>query len=922
MINNEIINKKYFPYYIIIIIIIIVIIVSNMNLFTNIQSEEMFSNEYSNNIVSVIPYELQEKLLLSIDFSVSVSQPLISTDKYKLPVQTNNIISISPNTKYQYINCNYINGYKVPIYDLNKSLISNHQPITISNNISIYIVCSFNIFQSIDSNPYSLIYFSNNYPDIHIPSDSDKVNNNFNYTFLEIGSNYLVINNKRIITFEKLQVNELNKTIISFTLDSNGNYALYNMFDKITSGQDSNIKPLYYNNAARTENCGIDRTIISTNLIDNINICGPGSMSYIYNTVMPLSSIGAIKLLDNCSYNKIYINENTPVLPHLSTPMSIFPGQLSEVIVINQSVNNNQHTIIMSKLATKWQLLSPSIIASLNSTISPTIIPIELSNNLLLALDGSDSVSRLWKSNTNKILFADSHLNYLNSLDNIKEFKDINCTAIDGYEVYIPIINDSNININSDPNRKPTLMNSEISIYIVCNFINSSSNNLSSNNSYSLINFLNKNETFMNKSLPSSNFRYTFLDIGSNYITINNNQIVKSTNFDMLRKNSLTSTIISFVIDSSGNFSLNNMLDPIVSGINKNGISPLNARINYSNASINIMNNANVIDKINIGRPTAYPSRSATTNNIYTTLSSDGLVIPRQKDINTIFNGSISEVIVFNKAVTAKQHNKILINLANKWKLQLLDINFSLNNIKLPTFTLPIPFLALSGDPKYANTIQTNPWWRWIDYNTGNYNAVPINLNYPPIYKNNSIYFNNKLQGLKISYININNYNLSFFIVCNLNIISKSACLFCLGNNNIYIGYNYISINNYTFKLPSNLFKLNTLTILTCIIKNDKVYLYTMNELVLSGKLTKYTHNIDYTDIYIGAKPNGTNIFTGSVSEILIYNKVLSETDRISVFNNLNYKWTTNGTNYNTTNQNTTNQNTTNQNTTDQNTTD
>jgi hypothetical protein len=114
------------------------------------------------------------------------------------------------------------------------------------------------------------------------------------------------------------------------------------------------------------------------------------------------------------------------------------------------------------------------------------------------------------------------------------------------------------------------------------------------------------------------------------------------------------------------------------------------------------------------------------------------------------------------------------------------------------------------------------------------------------------------------------------------------------GNNadplDMYNNNRYINGTTYIFSSSFNIGTATNLTIFNITIDNQGHYNeYTNNNLILS--LTTNQLNDNGNNFYIGIRADGDVLFNGNISEIIVYNRGLTDDERTTIFAYLNVKW-------------------------------
>jgi hypothetical protein len=266
------------------------------------------------------------------------------------------------------------------------------------------------------------------------------------------------------------------------------------------------------------------------------------------------------------------------------------------------------------------------------------------------------------------------------------------------------------------------------------------------------------------------------------------------------------------------------------------------------------------------------------------------------------FNGNIAEILIYNTPVTVTQRRLIEGYLAWKWNLQ-----SSLNSSHLFYYQTPIinqtPFylptnlpglqLWLDGYDSSSVVLSGSNVITWKDKSGQNNNATG---NGTLTYANNNIQFNGSSGYFTTNYTADSSAE-TVFIVFNSNSVSGTHDIISgtvTGDRNFTLNDDTLYLNRIGAVGPAGLLTVDDKVIL---------YGYTTNSSYTS---LYYSGNIDNADsdtisftgsgtTTIGASGTGTNYFNGSIYEVLIYNRVLTNYERTIIEGYLHWKWPTAG---------------------------
>lgn len=216
------------------------------------------------------------------------------------------------------------------------------------------------------------------------------------------------------------------------------------------------------------------------------------------------------------------------------------------------------------------------------------------------------------------------------------------------------------------------------------------------------------------------------------------------------------------------------------------------------------------------------------------------------------------------------------------------------------------PYIWLDASNQQSIIHSNNRLSSWNNIINNIKNTQNINNNLPPIINLQipSISINGGMYIPITQYTkNINEilfYKMTIYIVCNLNSDNtNNYSLFNIDSDNFYLNItnNSIILNNININYKNNLLSDTNFTILSCIIYNYKncysISLYKNN---ISLQIKSINDNLiqysNLNNINIGyCRNTNFNTFPGNISEILIYNEILSTNDNKILYDNLYNKW-------------------------------
>jgi len=241
--------------------------------------------------------------------------------------------------------------------------------------------------------------------------------------------------------------------------------------------------------------------------------------------------------------------------------------------------------------------------------------------------------------------------------------------------------------------------------------------------------------------------------------------------------------------------------------------------------------------------------------------------------------------------------------------IELINNTESFNNIESSSkiYSLFIqPYIWLDASNQYSIIQTNNILSSWnniinnINYTQNINNNLPpiINLQIPSISINGGMYIPISQSTKNITELLF--HHMTIYIVCNLNSVNtNNYSLFNIDSDNFYLNItnNSIILNNIKINYKNNLLSDTNLTILSCIIYNYKnsysILLYINNiQLQIKNITDVLIQYSNLNNINIGyCSNNNFNTFPGNISEILIYNKIISNSTNKILYDNLYNKW-------------------------------
>jgi len=353
---------------------------------------------------------------------------------------------------------------------------------------------------------------------------------------------------------------------------------------------------------------------------------------------------------------------------------------------------------------------------------------------------------------------------------------------------------------------------------------------------------------------------------------------------------------------------------------------------NYQNAGANINNGTNYLTSVIVNDGPTFDIYQTSTFNIYTNSGSGPALTSNINSASTnllniskfniggntygntfCFNGLISEVILYNRALSNAERQTIESYLINKWGISTIQSNVPVKsglNLWLDAY-----------DPSCVITDSNSNVLLWRDKSIYNYNFSNYTSNYP-VYKNNpqnglpsiSITSNATTQALVNSNFNISSIS-SFSVlgVVNLSNTTINGRIFSILSTSQQLDYQidngFVIYNNFgtgvgysrsSFQITGTATS-NTNNLFSLIVNN----ISTQNDVVVSttalgingvmkqflAPTTNSTINVNLG--YIGTSKNNDNTmkYSGLISELLFYNRTLSFVERQQVESYLMSKW-------------------------------
>jgi hypothetical protein len=296
----------------------------------------------------------------------------------------------------------------------------------------------------------------------------------------------------------------------------------------------------------------------------------------------------------------------------------------------------------------------------------------------------------------------------------------------------------------------------------------------------------------------------------------------------------------------------------------------------------------------------------------------------------SFLNGSISEVIVFNTALTTAQRQAIEGYLARKWNISLVSTHPNANPITVAPFSheivprsmkpnrftpTQIPGCQLWLDAADASTISlsgTNVT-QWNDKSGNGRHASKTTATTNPVYMQNAlnkrpVLANTGSSGLSGTLAVNTLTNLFIFVVCN----DTSAAEFANNTGGYVLWWNeagawgqiqmYISQsrldwrfgtgqseNKPTFNLPSN---VSTNYNIACIAKSSRTEVGYLNGLTVGTYTAANSAIANTSSTYVITGPASASSYaTNNIAEILIYSSSLQTINRQQIEGYLAWKW-------------------------------
>ncbi len=268
-------------------------------------------------------------------------------------------------------------------------------------------------------------------------------------------------------------------------------------------------------------------------------------------------------------------------------------------------------------------------------------------------------------------------------------------------------------------------------------------------------------------------------------------------------------------------------------------------------------------------------------------------------------NGTINEIVVYNSVLTTSERQVVEGYLAWKWGIQAsLQALHPYKNLK-PSLTIAVNFqptqinglnLWLDGSdplntsvaPANGTTITT-----WADKSGNARNATSIGS---PVYNSssNAIVLNGSTQAFTFSYPGVHPTETGFFVV---NMTTPNSYAFFINSpitsgrqlydyfNELYLGQTYIGGVGAT---TSSKVTASSNTVLGYSLNSSESFLYFKGS--PGSKGTGFGSFPSESTLYIGYSGEG-QFLGGTISEILIYDKVLTNSERQQVERYLMTKW-------------------------------
>ena len=262
------------------------------------------------------------------------------------------------------------------------------------------------------------------------------------------------------------------------------------------------------------------------------------------------------------------------------------------------------------------------------------------------------------------------------------------------------------------------------------------------------------------------------------------------------------------------------------------------------------------------------------------------------------FPGYISEIIVFTRCLSFNERQKVEGYLATKWGLQSNLPNhpyFIKPPTKNPYDPSQISGLQLwldgtdplgNGIPPKNNSVLNT----WVDKSENKRNAIGSNS---PTFSNNRISFNGTNQFYTVPYSGIHQVETGFIVITFADGNGRTILMGDAGSSirQICTYSNQIVFCNYNIGCPIAINPMpvaGNQVILEYSIDSNQTNFYLNGTQISNG--AGFPIGIE-NNLLIGTVPNRDSWFNGKISEIIIYNKILSKNERQWVEGYLAWKW-------------------------------
>jgi hypothetical protein len=259
---------------------------------------------------------------------------------------------------------------------------------------------------------------------------------------------------------------------------------------------------------------------------------------------------------------------------------------------------------------------------------------------------------------------------------------------------------------------------------------------------------------------------------------------------------------------------------------------------------------------------------------------------------NSFFQGEVSEILIFNSALSTGNRYKVEKYLLNKWQTTQIPRTIPLSNI--------YTWLDASSINNFIFDTSNN-LIGWKDMNS-RMNFTQTNTTYSPLFKNNKVLFNNSsLTCIDNVGLDLNNFSMFmvFEQVAHANNARVISCINTIGETDTSVANGFTVLTNATSNLS---LKMNSGTLT-----------YTDTDALLSKKLYEFVVTNGVGVVYVngvqqattsfgnlgiglrftlGAKQNTTsNPFNGYMYELIILNTGDNYSERNQIYGYLSEKW-------------------------------